>query len=93
MELVFEHRHYLPMVGPLLALVCLFTTLRLRSPRAPAVAALAALALLGTFTAVRAYDWRSALSMAEADVSHHPLASRSQYEAGRALAIDGMRQT
>lgn len=92
MELVFEHRHYFPMVGPLLAVVCLIASLRQRSLRVPALAAAAALALLGGFTAARANDWRSALSMAEADVRNHPMASRSQYEAGRALAMDAIQR-
>jgi len=92
MELVFEHRHYFPMVGPLLAAVCSIAGLRLASPRAPAVAAFAALVLVGAFTAVRANDWRDALSMTQADVRDHPLASRSQYEAGRALVIDSVKR-
>lgn len=92
MELVFEHRHYFPMVGPLLAAVCFVAGLRLRSPHVPAIAALAALFVVGAFTAVRANDWRDALSMAKTDVRNHPQASRSQYEAGRALVIEAVKR-
>lgn len=92
MELVFEHRHYLPMVGPLLAAACFAASLRTRAPRAVMVGAVAALALVATATAVRANDWRNALSMAVADALNHPLSSRCQYEAGRAIAEDGARR-
>jgi len=92
MELVFEHRHYLPMVGPLLAAACFAASLRTRAPRAVMIGAVAALALVATATAVRANDWRNALSMAVADALNHPLSSRCQYEAGRAIAEDGTRR-
>lgn len=92
MELVFEHRHYLPMVGPLLAAACFAASFRARAPRALTVGAMAALALVGAATAVRANDWRDALTMAEADARNHPQSSRCQYEAGRALAEDGARR-
>jgi predicted Zn-dependent protease len=51
-----------------------------------------ALAIVGSATAVRANDWRTALSMAQADARNHPESSRCQYEAGRALAEDGARR-
>lgn len=92
MELVFEHRHYLPMVGPLLAVACFAAGLQARTPRAVAIITVAALVLVGGATALRANDWRDALSMAEADARNHPQSSRCQYEAGRALAEDGARR-
>lgn len=92
MELVFEHRHYLPMVGPLLAVACLVAEALARKPRALGAAAMVALAIVGSATAVRANDWRTALSMAQADARNHPESSRCQYEAGRALAEDGARR-
>ena len=60
MELIFEHRHYFPMVGPLLAVVCWLAGLRVRLPRAHAALALAGRTLLRAFTPVRANDWRDA---------------------------------
>jgi len=92
MELVFEHRQYFPMVGPLLAAVCFVANLRWASPRGTSVAVLAAFALVGAFTMVRASDWRDALSMATADVQNHPQASRSQYEVGRALVAEAIKR-
>ncbi len=94
LELVFEHRNYLPMAGPLLTAVCLLASARAPFwPSRKGLAAFAAFAivLLGGITAVRADSWGSALSLALADVAHHPLSSRSQYEAGRAIAAAAAR--
>ncbi len=92
LELVFEHRNYLPMVGPLLAALCMASAALARQPRLANRLALAVLVALATTTALRAYDWRNALALALADVDHHPRSSRSQYEAGRAIAADGARR-
>ncbi|MBA8888378.1 hypothetical protein FHW12_002611 [Dokdonella fugitiva] len=92
LELVFEHRNYLPMAGPLLAATCLLAPMLAMRPTTARAAAFGVLALLGIATTARAYDWRSALTLALADVAHHPASSRSQYEAGRAVAADGARR-
>jgi hypothetical protein len=92
MELVFEHRHYLPMLGPLLAVVCEIAALRMPSHRVRTVVGVAAIALVGAFTAARAYDWRDAVAMAESEARNHPSSSRSQYEWGRALALRAARE-
>jgi hypothetical protein len=94
LELVFEHRNYLPMAGPLLAAVSLLSSVRVGArPSARVIAACGAIAivLLGGITAIRADSWGSALSLALADVAHHPMSSRSQYEAGRAIAAAAAR--
>jgi len=93
LELVFEHRNYLPMAGPLLAAVCLFASrpaMRLPTRTLHVTSALV-LAVLTATTSIRSNAWGSPLSLALADVSHHPLSSRSHYEAGRALAVAGAK--
>jgi hypothetical protein len=94
LELVFEHRNYLPMAGPLFAAIWLLASVRSQrwpAPRTFAVCGGIAIAVLGGITASRADSWGSALSLALADVTHHPMSSRSQYEAGRAVAAAGAR--
>ncbi|GAA0714030.1 DUF6056 family protein [Dokdonella soli] len=92
LELVFEHRNYLPMAGLLLGTVCALASAsasRWPSPRVFAAVSSAAVVVLAGITATRADSWRSALSLAMSDAVHHPMSSRSQYEAGRAIALEG----
>lgn len=92
LELVFEHRNYLPMAGLLLGVVCLLASWIPRQWPARTLGIACAALLLGMagLTAVRAASWGgSALSQALAEVQHHPDSSRTQYEAGRAIVIDG----
>ncbi|GAB3793470.1 hypothetical protein GCM10028797_35560 [Dyella agri] len=92
LELVFEHRNYLPMAGLLLGVVCLLASWVPRQWPARTLGMGCAALLLGMagLTAVRAASWGgSALSQALVEVRHHPASSRAQYEAGRAIVIDG----
>lgn len=91
LELVFEHRNYLPMAGLLLGCACaigpwLASHWNLRAAAGLATALVLACAAL---TAMRAADWGDPLRLALAEARHHPDSSRSQYEAGRRLIIDG----
>ncbi len=91
LELVFEHRNYLPMAGLLLGTVCAVAPwLVSRWPaRVTAVGGAALIFLCGGLTAVRAASWGDPLVLAITDARHHPDSSRSQYEAGRAIVVAG----
>ncbi len=91
LELVFEHRNYLPMAGLLLGTVCALAPLIPARSRMRAVGLCCVVPLLGLagITTVRATSWGSPLTMALDDARHHPDSSRDQYEAGRAIIIDG----
>jgi len=94
LELVFEHRNYLPTVGLLLGAVCALAQMApgIRLPRYAMISAMVAgIGLLALATAARAYDWRSPLALAMADAANHPMSSRAQYEAGRQIVIEGGR--
>jgi hypothetical protein len=94
LELVFEHRNYLPMAGLLLGCACAvgpWLTCHLK-PRAAAGLATALVLACAGLTAVRAADWGDPLRLALAEARHHPDSARSQYEAGRSLIIDGARK-
>ena len=94
LELVFEHRNYLPMTGLLLGTVCALAQMapNIQFPRYGITGTMVAVVgLLAFATAVRAHDWRSPFALAMADATHHPMSSRAQYEAGRQIVIDGDR--
>ncbi len=90
--LVFEHRNYLPIYGPVLAAVyALASALREARPHVryglPAALALA----LTIVTAERAEDWRSTDALAAALVRHHPDSPLANYEAGMALGARALK--
>src|SRR5438445_747682 len=89
LELVFEHRNYLPMAGLLLGITCAFAQLfAARIPARPlALSCIALLLGLAGITAVRAASWGNPLTLALDDAHHHPDSSRAQYDAGRELIV------
>jgi len=91
LELVFEHRNYLPMAGLLLGSVCALAPLIPADWNRRWIAAACTVLLLGLagLTAMRAASWGNPLTMALDDARHHPDSSRDQYAAGRALIFDG----
>lgn len=85
LELVHEHRNYVAMVGPLLALAG-YGWAWLGQPgvrRALRIVVLGWLALLGTVTFARAYQWSDPVTLALAEAQYHPRSYRAQYELGR----------
>lgn len=93
LELVFEHRNYLPMAGLVLGAIC--TLVQWSSARSTAstriiVASLAIIAVAG-LTTVRAATWGDPLRMALSDAAHHPDSSRFQYAAGSAILAASAR--
>lgn len=91
LELVFEHRNYLPTAGLLLGASCLFVAClpdRINS-RAMILVGSLALGTLAALTAWRARDWGEPLRFAMSEVRNHPSSARNQYAAGRAILLDG----
>ena len=81
LEPLFEHRNYLPSIGPLLAVLYLLGRLldghdRLR--RVAVVAPAALIAAVGFATFVRAESWSSRRTLIESAVRHHPASARAQ---------------
>ena len=88
LELMHEHRNYLPGLGIVTLLVlALADTLALR-PAARRICAALALAILATVTALRASLWADPVLQIETELAHHPRSPRLWYEAGR-LRIEG----
>lgn len=88
LELVYEHRCYLPDLGLILAVSSLIFPLRDAS-RLPAVryALLGvALGLCAAVTWVRAHDWRDNLDFAKSEARHHPESAYATYMLGQTYA-------
>ncbi|MBI4989023.1 MAG: pilus assembly protein PilF [Rhodocyclales bacterium] len=89
LEIVHEHRNYLPLFGILLAGIAGQMRLLERSgpPRVLGLAlASAALIYLPFVTALRAHQFGDEIRRTQIEAQHHRGSARAQYEAGRALA-------
>ncbi|MCZ6773571.1 MAG: hypothetical protein O7G83_16555 [Proteobacteria bacterium] len=97
LELVHEHRNYLPAIGLIFMLVTAVAEwlARLRWRGGRLLLAAAAIAVCGSVTAIRASIWSDPDVRIEFEVLHHPQSARSQYELGRVRlergAADGDR--
>lgn len=82
LELVFEHRNYLPCFGLLLGCVGTFHTLAADATqrRLVTVGLCCCVLLMGLVTAQRAYQWRSELEFARTETLHHPESARANSE-------------
>lgn len=91
LELVFDHRNYLPMTGLLAGLCCTVAPwLQQRFSVRTMLSCFGALALVSAgITASRAYTWGNPLRLAITSAAQHPDSSRAQYEAGRRLIFQG----
>lgn len=77
LELVHEHRNYLPSLGPLVAAVYGLAMLARGRDRMIPVAGLSAALILAFTTNVLATNWRDEASLARFMFRHHPASARS----------------
>ncbi|OZB84100.1 MAG: hypothetical protein B7X28_01145 [Halothiobacillus sp. 13-55-253] len=94
LELVYEHRNYLPSIGVFIALFGLMFAWqppdaeRARVMRTLMMAgALALIALYAGFTALRAQAWGNPYRLAYFEATTHPDSPRANYELGRVMII------
>lgn len=84
LELVFEHRNYLPLVGPWIAIVW-YVTHPATWRAGGRIAAAGAVVVFALVTVIRAEQWSDPVTLAMSMAQHHPGSFRSQYELGRVL--------
>lgn len=80
LEMVYEHRNYLPGVGVFVLLAALLAALsrRVRLVR-PRVSGFALIAVLATLLFLRVFSWSDALRLSAVNIANHPDSSRSHY--------------
>lgn len=89
LELVYEHRNYLPSIGILLAL---FSLILLEPPKLPLKAArlgfvVCLVMLYGFLTFLRASTWGDPLLLASTEAARHPDSPRANYALGQMLTV------
>lgn len=84
LDLVYEHRNYLPVFGLVVGIVGTLFSLAQRTARTRLAAATiaACILILAATTAMRAYEWRNELSFAQFESTHHPRSPRALAELG-----------
>lgn len=89
LEIAFEHRNYLPILGPILAVSVGAQRffIRYSSAKTAAFAASGFIAIAATLTVLRADDWSHPHKHAMSELRHHPESPRANYEAGRTYAV------
>ena len=86
LEMVFEHRNYLPSVGLAIIVAGALSMLSLHLPTLdPRLLALAVGLPLLLLLSLRTHTWGDELRLAEANARHHPDSPRGQYFLSRAL--------
>jgi len=85
LELVHEHRNYLPGIGVLFGIVIAVEALsaRLGFGWIPRVIGSAVVVLLATMTCLRAGDWSDPITLAMIEAERNPSSYRTVYELGR----------
>ena len=85
LEMVYEHRNYLPSIGILLVIAELVRILthKINNPRFTLSLAIVACGLLASTTYLRASQWTNVVDFSYYEALHHPNSPRSVYALGR----------
>jgi protein O-mannosyl-transferase len=85
LEMVFEHRNYLPSIGIVLALVLLLSTILVKRPRLLAACMTGWLVVGGAATMVRATDWADNFDLHAREIQKHSGSERAAVVMGGLL--------
>jgi tetratricopeptide (TPR) repeat protein len=83
LDLVYEHRNYLPVLGPLAILVDVLQRLEARIALRPQFLVGAAALCFAALTVMRALQWSDPLALVLAEARHNPRSQATVYELGR----------
>lgn len=84
--LVFEHRNYLPSLGPLLIVVWAICQVRI-SEKAKFVVCGFCILVMAALTMVRAEEWGDFIGFSLRQAEKHPASVRANFDAGRTLSM------
>lgn len=88
LELVYEHRNYFAIIGPLLILPLLVQRIDLQKyGRIVVISLIFYLCLLGFVTHVRSLQWSNPVEWAALEAENRPASARANYELGRMYII------
>lgn len=87
LELVYEHRNYLPSLGPMFLLGLAVASVSQQSNQRQWLIGLFCgyVLILGVITYFRANDWRDSLSLTLSEVHHHPDSPRANFRAAKSM--------
>jgi len=89
LEMVYEHRNYLPSIGVCLLAAHLLTSLEIRARKGRTWLVLGGvLGILSVLLVLRTQVWSSQFSLAQANVANHPTSVRAQYYAATAFLAE-----
>lgn len=85
LEMVHEHRNYLPIVGPIFAAAYYFwhPNFRTIEKKAKYGIVILAIAVFSSVTYVRSVEWSNLVDHAAIEVHNHPQSNRANYQMGR----------
>jgi hypothetical protein len=83
LDLVYEHRNYLPSLGPLMIVAAGLGALSVRDFAVARAVVIGACLILASMTAYRAWQWSDPYTHALLEARHHPHSYRPHYELGR----------
>lgn len=85
LEMVHEHRNYLPIFGPIFAVAYYFwhTDFNALAERAKVWIVIVVLTVFGAVTYVRSVQWSNLVDHAAIEVHNHPNSERANYQMGR----------
>lgn len=84
LELIFEHRNYLAMLGPLCLVTVGLTRATESSPSLRTLLAGGVILILSAMTAYRSWQWSDSFTLALMEARHSPTSARAHIEFGRA---------
>jgi hypothetical protein len=83
LDLLYEHRNYLPSIGILVLGGFALRTLVGRHPAAGGLVAGGIIAILCAMTTYRSWQWSEPFTLALTEARHNPTSARARYEYGR----------
>lgn len=83
LDLIYEHRNYVPSIGVLLLISVCLSGLCARAPHLKPLLVGGIIIVLGAMTLYRSWQWGDPFTLALTEARHNPTSGRARYEMGR----------